>query len=107
MDASCGTQPHLSPAEGGGVERFCQGPGPGAGVGGLLVSEAQVSGLRDSQAEDLLTPCPPVHPAGSWDAGLSTQTPRWWPRVKAEKVKLDPLNPAPSPQASWSPGGTG
>ncbi|XP_044939606.1 B9 domain-containing protein 1 isoform X2 [Mustela putorius furo] len=38
-----------------------------------------------SQAEDLLTPCPPVHPAGSWDAGPSTQTPRWWPRVKAEK----------------------
>ncbi|XP_076398634.1 B9 domain-containing protein 1 isoform X1 [Peromyscus maniculatus bairdii] len=24
-------------------------------------------------------------PAGSWDGGLSTQTPRWWPRVKAGK----------------------
>uniref|UniRef100_A0A671G105 B9 domain containing 1 n=1 Tax=Rhinolophus ferrumequinum TaxID=59479 RepID=A0A671G105_RHIFE len=23
--------------------------------------------------------------AGSWDGGLSTQTPRWWLRVKAEK----------------------
>ncbi|XP_050019762.1 B9 domain-containing protein 1 isoform X2 [Alexandromys fortis] len=23
--------------------------------------------------------------AGSWDGGQSTQTPRWWPRVKAEK----------------------
>ncbi|XP_039703452.1 B9 domain-containing protein 1 isoform X4 [Pteropus medius] len=27
-------------------------------------------------------------PAGSWDGGLSTQTPRWWLRVKAEKGHL-------------------
>lgn len=82
----------------------------GQGLGGcwfLKPGEAHVSGLRHSQAEDLLTPCPPVLPAGSWDAGPSTQTPRSWPRVKAEKVKLGSLNLAHSPQASWSPGGTG
>lgn len=44
----------------------------------------------------------PIFPAGSWDGGPSTQTPRWWLRGKAGKVKLDP----PSPGAGgtrWAP----
>lgn len=35
----------------------------------------------------------PVFPAGSWDGGPSTQTPRWWLKGKAGKVKLDPPSP--------------
>ncbi|XP_074176314.1 B9 domain-containing protein 1 isoform X4 [Rhinolophus sinicus] len=43
--------------------------------------------------------------AGSWDGGPSTQTPRWWLRVKAEK-ELDgeaPASPLPAPSLH-SPG---
>lgn len=50
----------------------------------------------------LLT-CSPVFPAGSWDGGQSTQTPKWWLRGKAGKVKVHS-----SPWAGWAwkgPGG--
>lgn len=78
--------------------------------GRLLVSEARRQStssvcLWGTWARVLLTWCSPVFLAGSWDGGLSTQTPRWWLRVKAEKVKLDPPTPLPTPQAGWSRGG--
>lgn len=53
------------------------------------------------------TYCSPVFPAGSWGGGLSTQTPRWWLRVKAGKVKLEPPTPPLCPQTGGSLGGTG
>lgn len=37
-----------------------------------------------------------VFPAGSWDGGLSTQTPGWWLRGKAGKVSS-----TPTPRAAW------
>ena len=47
--------------------------------------------------------CSPVFTAGSWGGGPSTQTPKWWLRGKAGKVKVHP-----SPWAGWAwkgPGG--
>lgn len=48
----------------------------------------------------------PVFTAGSRDGGPSTQTPRWWLRGKAGKVKLDPpspgqVGPGGLPAVSW------
>lgn len=45
--------------------------------------------------------CFPMSSAGSWDGGLSTQTPRWWPRVKAGKVKR--ILPTPVEGKRWGP----
>lgn len=44
----------------------------------------------------------PVFPAGSWDGDPSTQTPKWWLRGKAGKVKVHP-----SPWAGWAWKGPG
>lgn len=39
--------------------------------------------------------------AGSWDGGPNTQTPRWWPRVKAGKVRL--MLPTVTEGLRWLP----
>lgn len=76
-------------------------------VGRLLVSEARrAPTLVCLWAPALWLTWLPVFSAGSWDGGLSTRTPRWWLRVKAGKVKLDPPIPPLTPQTGRSPGGT-
>lgn len=48
------------------------------------------------------SPALPCLPAGSWDGGPSTQTPKWWLREKAGKVKV---HPHPGRWAWKGPGG--
>lgn len=90
-----------------GVGSLCSGPGPGEHCWFLKPGESPwLVFVWRILGQDLVTRSCPVFPAGSWDGGPSTQTPRWWLRVKAEKVKLDsPTLPA-IPQAGCSLGGT-
>ncbi|PNJ06151.1 B9D1 isoform 1 [Pongo abelii] len=111
----CGTSPLMSPLKAptptaghrscsACMDQMCSGTMWFAAMG-LCTCPSHLAGTKGPfpcLSQNLHLNCRNLQ-AGSWGGGPSTQTPRWWLRVKAGKVKLPPLS-YPQPRDRLEPG---